>query len=425
MSQSKRLQAIGPGILFASTAIGVSHLVQSTQAGAQYGWGLLWAILMANLLKYPFFEYGTRYTSVTGKSTIEGYRTLGKTPLRIYFMVAVLSMGFVTAAVGFVTAGFMQNLLGIDWPVLAPVLLFACCGVLLVSGKYQTLDRLIKVLGMVLVVTTLITFVAVLIKGPQGNIHFSKAFEFPTSGMGVFFLLALMGWMPTAVDISAWSSLWLLEKQKTSGVKISKKDALFDFNLGYIITSVLAICFLILGAYVIYGTDKTLPNGAAAFANGVIGLYTNSLGDWSYAMIAACAFSIMFSTCITVIDGYARAVKTSIEVLKSEDFNITGGKSKNTYNGLSYGFFIALTSVAGLSLIFLFNNIQWGMKGLVNVATTTSFLIAPIIAIYNHRLVSKKRIGKDAPPIWIRLISYAGHVFLWGFTAYFLWVTFW
>ncbi|GAB5558291.1 MAG: divalent metal cation transporter [Schleiferiaceae bacterium] len=417
MNTSSRLKALGPGILFASTAIGVSHLVQSTQAGAQYGWGLLWAVLLANLLKYPFFEYGTRYTSSTGKSTIEGYGTLGKTPLRIYLVVAVISMGFVTAAVGFVTAGFMQNLLDIDWPILAPILLFVFCGALLVSGRYQTLDRLIKILGMVLVITTLITFIAVLIKGPQGPIESSKAFEFPTSGMGVFFLLALMGWMPTAVDISAWSSLWLLEKQKTSGVKISKKDALFDFNLGYIITSLLAICFLILGAYVIYGTDNTLPNGAAAFANGVIGLYTNSLGDWSYAMIAACAFSIMFSTCITVIDGYARAVKTSIEVLKS-----TNSDSPKKLKGLSYTFYIVLTSLAGLALIFIFTNSPWGMKGLVNVATTTSFLVAPIIAIYNHRLVSKKRIGNDAPPAWIRMISYAGHVFLWGFTAYFLWI---
>ena len=32
---------LGPGILFASTAIGVSHLVQSTRAGAQFGFTLI------------------------------------------------------------------------------------------------------------------------------------------------------------------------------------------------------------------------------------------------------------------------------------------------------------------------------------------------------------------------------------------------
>ena len=42
-------RTLGPGILFASTAIGVSHLVQSTRAGANYGFGLLFFIIIANL----------------------------------------------------------------------------------------------------------------------------------------------------------------------------------------------------------------------------------------------------------------------------------------------------------------------------------------------------------------------------------------
>ena len=60
MKQLKSLKkTLGPGILFASTAIGVSHLVQSTKAGALFGFGLLWALLAANILKYPFFEFSS------------------------------------------------------------------------------------------------------------------------------------------------------------------------------------------------------------------------------------------------------------------------------------------------------------------------------------------------------------------------------
>ena len=57
-------KTLGPGILFASTAIGVSHLVQSTRAGAKYGFGLLIFIIIANLFKYPFFEFASRYSNV-------------------------------------------------------------------------------------------------------------------------------------------------------------------------------------------------------------------------------------------------------------------------------------------------------------------------------------------------------------------------
>ena len=57
-------KVLGPGILFASTAIGVSHLVQSTQAGANFGFTLLWAVVIANVLKFPFFEFASRYANV-------------------------------------------------------------------------------------------------------------------------------------------------------------------------------------------------------------------------------------------------------------------------------------------------------------------------------------------------------------------------
>ena len=55
------LKKLGPGILFAGAAIGVSHLVQSTKAGADFGFGLVWALLLVNLFKFPFFQYGPKY----------------------------------------------------------------------------------------------------------------------------------------------------------------------------------------------------------------------------------------------------------------------------------------------------------------------------------------------------------------------------
>ena len=93
------LKTLGPGLLFASTAIGVSHLVQSTRAGATYGYALLWAILIANLLKYPSFEYGSRYANATGESLIDGYGRFGKWALYLYLFITVTPMFIIIAAV--------------------------------------------------------------------------------------------------------------------------------------------------------------------------------------------------------------------------------------------------------------------------------------------------------------------------------------
>ena len=113
------------------------------------------------------------------------------------------------------------------------------------------------------------------------------------------------GWMP-AVDLSTWNSIWTIEKLKIS--KNSFKEIMFDFRFGYLITVILSLFFLTLGCFLMYGSGNQIPNSSSLFANKLISLYTNTLGDWSYLLISICAFSVMFSTTVSVIDGYIRYV---------------------------------------------------------------------------------------------------------------------
>ena len=172
-SKKNLIKTLGPGILFASTAIGVSHLVQSTRAGADYSFGLIAVILIANILKYPFFEYGSRYANSTGTSLIDGYKKMGKWMLILYFLLTISTMFFVTAAVGMVTAGFMENLFGVQVPMLMSSILFILCLSILIIGKYSVLDSLIKIIGGVLLISTLLAFILTLFHGPIHPQEFS------------------------------------------------------------------------------------------------------------------------------------------------------------------------------------------------------------------------------------------------------------
>jgi len=415
MKKNNLLKALGPGILFASTAIGVSHLVQSTQAGEKFGFGLLWAIIVANLLKYPFFEYGSRYANATGTSIIDGYKALGKPILWMYFLITAASMFMVASAVGFVTSGFMQNLFGIESSGTTTLLLFFVCGLILISGKFSVLDKLIKIIGIVLLISTLIAFVMTIINGPMGSKPLFEGNIFPESEDGIFFLLGLMGWMPTALDLSTWNSLWTIERMKQTGYKPTMKETLFDFNLGYLVSAILSLCFITMGAYLLYGTNETIPNDPAGFANGIVNLYTQTMGSWSYILIAAASFSIMFGTCIAVFDGYGRAMQRTSELIFFKK-KATDTKAKNKM----YTPTILLVIIGSFCIIQLVKTTDFGIKGLVNIATTLSFIIAPIIAVFNVILVRKNHIGEHAPPTWIKITSYLGIVFLTAFSIYFL-----
>ena len=110
-------KALGPGFLFAAVSVGVSHLVQSTRAGAGYGLSLLAVIVLILIIKYPLFEFGQRYAAATGHSLLEGYRRQGKWCLSLYLVLTIGTMFTVLAAVTAVTAGLAIQLTGMHWPV--------------------------------------------------------------------------------------------------------------------------------------------------------------------------------------------------------------------------------------------------------------------------------------------------------------------
>lgn len=399
-------KVFGPGLLFAATAIGVSHLVQSTRAGADYGYGLLWAIVLANVLKFPFFEFGSRYANATGTSTLDGFRSWGKWGIVLYLVITVLSMFAVTAAVSLVTTGLLADVLGLQWPVLSvTALIFTFCILALLKGKYRALDGLIKMMGVVLVATTVIALAFSFSAEPKANPNEMGALDFLDQPGGVLFVIALMGWMPTAVDLSAWNSLWTVEQMKKSGYRPTLKQTLIEFHLGYWISAALALAFVVLGARVMFGSAETFSNSPTAFSHQLIAMYAEVLGNWSIPILGICALSVMFSTTLSVFDGYARSWSRSLELLSP--------KMRWKYQ---HGLW--LTAIGGLVVIAFF---QDKMKHLVDLATTVSFLIAPIIAAMNWKLVNGNALAPHQKPgKWMNLWALFGFIFLVFFSIWYV-----
>lgn len=404
-------KVLGPGILFASTAIGVSHLVQATQAGANFGFTLLWAVILANVLKFPFFEFASRYANVKNESILKAYWDLNKFWLYAYLVITFVSMFFVAGAVGIVTYGFMENLLGLNKitgiPHFTLYLLFVGATLTLWIGRFSTLNKLIKFLGLVLLFSTIFAFIVSLVNGKQGDLTLLPGI----TNESIAFLLPLMGWMPTAVDLSIWNSIWTVERIKESNYKPTLKETLWEFNLGYWASAALAIMFLTMGALMVYGTGERVPNKPADFSAFVIHIYTKTVGNWSYLIISSAAFSIMLSTFITVLDGYSRAISNAMSLISVRVLS-PNKMYRNT---------LLLVSLGSLGLILTFLDDPKGLKQIVNTATIISFLIAPIFAFLNFKIITSSKINKEAQPgTFLKILSYLGLVYLSGFSIYFL-----
>lgn len=393
-------------------AIGTSHLVLSTKAGAQYGWIMVIPIILSNILKYPFFEFGVRYTSVTNNTLIEGYLNRGKNYLLFYAVITVFTTFTILAALYTVTAGLFINLFNIDHGSIATVALwlFLLISALLIVGKYKFLEISLKFVVSILFIALVVTTALVILQGPIEHVADFKPSPI-FNEVGILFLIGLMGWMPTTVEASSWISLWSIEKWK-SQKKPSLKESLQEFNIGYGITAILAVFFMIIGWFTLYGSNIELSNNAVNFADQVVLLFTEHIGAWAYIFIAISAFATMFSTCMTAHDAITRVSIDIIALLKP--------KTK-LYNGrLLFGAGVIALAIINFIVITVFSA---NMGKLVALATFVSFIVAPIIGYMNLKNVTSIDLDqKYWPSKPLKALTYAGILFLSCFSLYYFYI---
>jgi uncharacterized protein PM0681 len=401
---TSKFSALGPGILMASAAVGGSHIIASTQAGAIYGWQLALIIILANVFKYPFFRFGVQYTLDSGNTLLEGYRQKGQLYLLVFFVLNVFATVINTAAVGLLCAAILTFVL--PFPVPVPTLslvVIASCVIILLFGKYRILDGLSKLIMIALTVTTVAAVAIALARnGMQGVAPADYISPSPWNLSALAFIVALMGWMPAPIEISAINSMWVVAKRRLT--KVSYQDGIFDFNVGFIGTAILAIVFLALGALVQFGSPESVEMVGGKYIAQLINMYASTIGEWARGLIAFIAFMCMFGTTITVIDGYSR---TNIESLR-----ILFNKKENRASTLNIA--ITLASLSGLAVIFYFNN---AVGPMLKFAMIASFVSTPVFAWLNLSLVLKGEHKVKGGLYWLSII---GLIYLSGFTLLFI-----
>ena len=416
----RRLQvAFGPGLLWAATAIGVSHLVQSTRAGASAGFGLAGVILIALVVKYPFFEYGPRYAAATGRSLIEGYARIGRWALWLYLAITVSTMAVVPPAVVMFTAYLVGFTFGLDWPL--PVLAAAVTapvGALLWWGRFRGLDLSIKLIVALLAVSTLL---AAAVSLPRADLSTLALWPADAVGSAVpfVFLLALAGWMPSGIDSAVWSSLWTLAKNDASGRPCSVETARQDFAVGYVGTGVLAFAFLTLGTGVMYGAGETFAPQGPVFSTQLVDLYSATLGAWTRPVVLAAVVTTMLSTALTVLDGGPRAIERSLLVLRAtEPAPGPAADATAVAGGPIYWWSLAGVVLITLAILALFIG---NLTTMIDFATTLTFLTSPVLGYLNLRAVGSADVpAEHRPGRAMVVLSWVGLVLLGGTGLFYL-----
>lgn len=364
-----KVKSLGPGLLYAGAAVGVSHLVQSTRAGAQYGYILIIAIILAHILKYPFFVLGPRYAKQHNQSLVNGFAEIGNWAIWILGVLTITTMFTIQAAVTIVTAGLVQKMTGVTFNAVSiSIIILIICLSILQIGKFKILDHLMKVVMIVLSISTIVAFFLSF----QNDVDYTAMAQSTFSlknNQDLSFLVTFVGWMPAPLDIAIWHSIWLLVKPKEQSF-----DSDFDFKIGFYGTAFLGICFLVLGAHTLYQTGINLEASAGGFASQLIDIFVSNLGESFYWVITIAAFTTMFSTTITCFDAMPRVM---------EEISIKMKLNQKLHSKSLWRYTLAVGTI--FLLLFFVKD----MKQMVSFATTISFLTAPVIAWLCLKVVRK------------------------------------
>jgi Mn2+/Fe2+ NRAMP family transporter len=399
-------------MIVAATAIGSSHIVLAPVAGARYGYALIWLVLFSHFFKYPAFEFAARFAVGTRSSLIRGYYAVPGPAhwALVLFLVTTLLQGLtILSGVLAVTASILVVSVGVlpfpAWMVIIGLTVI----VLHRTGRYGALQVGSKIMLAILVAGTLVAFVFAL---PRPS-DLGRIFV-PTLPPGSILLVAsILGLMPTGINVSIWHSLWAVEhlprwEARSADRAGVLRQSRFDLGLGYWASALLAIVFISLGASLLQPRGL-VPDGIQV-ALTISRIYTELLGPWMFPVFMLTAFSAMFSTVYSVMDGFPRAFSTILRTLFPA--NAFLARPSNP----TYWMFMLVIFAFAVSVNTLIPNPVL----MVQLVGMLSLMLAPVLFSLNYYCATRLAPEDVRPSPAMRLWALVGIVFMAGAAGFYV-----
>ena len=296
----KRLKQVGPGAVVAAAFIGPGTVTTCTVSGASYGYTLLWALLFSTIsviiLQSMASKLGIVKKVGLGEALREKYTGKG---VRILLAILVIGAVFI-GNVAYETGNISGGILGLQaiWPSLSKIpvaiVVFAIAAGLLLSGKYDIVEKVLTALVVLMGILFLITAIAV---KPNFGEVLKGLFvpRVPQMNRAWFYVTGLIGTtvVPYNIYLHASSSAkkWGQDGDKDEALKTSLTDSILSIGLGGIIS----MCIVITAAVCYDGS------GTAAIASGkaMAEQLKPILGSWATVAFGIGLFAAGMSSAIT------------------------------------------------------------------------------------------------------------------------------
>lgn len=358
----------GPGFLVAAAFIGPGTITSSTLAGARFGFGLIWVVVIATLAAIVLQEMVGRFSLSTGMDVASALVKLSERKILKYSFQILAFTAIIVGCAAYEAGNIIGGSLGLNMlthidVAIWSVLISFMAVFLLIWKNYLLIERLLIAL---VVLMGLSFFISAMIIRPDFS-EILKGFIPRIPDNSMILILALLGTTVVPYNLFLHSAVILKKWKDHQDIPWMRKDTLLSIGLGGAIT-----ISVIVTASVAYYSRSLVIQSPVDLSLQLAPLYGGKLAK---VFLGIGFFSAGLSSAITA--PYAAAwTAAGLFGWKEKDWRF----SLVFLTVIGFGMLVSMTSLKPLQLIVL--------------AQVTNALLLPLVSVFIFYLLNKKEVGK-------------------------------
>ncbi len=394
---------LGPGFITANVDNDAGGILTYSQAGAQYGFKLLWTLIPITIALIVVQEMCARMGVVTGKGLSDLIRE--EFGLRMTFVIMMLlvlvNFGNVIAEFSGI-AGSIQ-LFGISKYISVPLCALAVW-LLVVKGNYKSVEKIFLVASVFYVCY----IVAGVMAQPAWHQALVETVKLPERAIWsdhnyIYMVVGVIG-----TTISPWMQFYMQASVVEKGVTIRQyKATRMDVIVGSIFSDVVAWFIIVACA-------------ATLYVHGVRNITDPSQAADAMKPLAARFASILFAAGLFNASFFAASVlPISTAYSVCEGLGFESGVDKRFGQAPFFYWLYTLLIVAGAAVVLIPN---FPLVTMTILSQVLNGVLLPFVLFFMLRLVNKKELmGKHVNSRWFNVIAWTTTVIVVGLSMVMLW----
>jgi NRAMP (natural resistance-associated macrophage protein)-like metal ion transporter len=397
------LAVLGPGFITANVDNDSGGILTYSQAGAQYGYTLLWTIIPITLALIVVQEMCARMGVVTGKGLSDLIREEFGLRMTFFMMIMLVIVNYGNVVAEFSGIAGSMQLFHITKYVSVP----ACAllvWLLVVKGDYKSVEKVFLVAS----VFYIAYIVAGVLSRPDWHEAMRATVVLPDRGVWsdknyIYMTIGVIG-----TTIAPWMQFYLQSSIVEKGISIKQyKASRLDVIVGCFFTDIVAWFIIVACAATLYVhgmRDIAVPADAA-------GAMKPLAGDFAFILFAAGLFNASLFA--------ASILPLSTAYTVCEGLGFESGVDKGFKEAPFFYWFYTSLIVLGAGVVLI---PSFPLVKVVILSQVLNGVLLPVIMIFMLKLINKHELmGKHTNSRWFNAVAWATAVIVTGLSLVMMW----